>query len=84
MNNRFIPFAIYQQDSRLIVHVNLNDYGQGWKELEIPTRRRKSILHELDVKITRYRNDSNYRKNIGPGENVDMWIQDIVKYGGRD
>ena len=72
-------FVMYQQDSRLIVQVNL--YGQGWKELEIPIRRRKSILRELDVKINRYHNDSNYRKNIGPGENVDAWIQDLVKYG---
>ena len=84
MNNRFIPFAMYQQDSRLIVHINLNDYGQGWKELEIPTRRRKSILHELDVKINRYRNNCDYRNNIGPNENVDVWLQDLVKYGRRD
>jgi len=65
---------------RLTICVNLTDYGQGWKALDIPVHNRRSILKELDQKLKRYRNDSNYRRNIGPFENVDAWLNDIVRF----
>lgn len=65
---------------KLIICVNLTEYGQGWKVLDIPVHNRTHILRELDKKVKRYRSDSNYRRNIGPFENVDAWLNDIVRF----
>lgn len=75
-----LAYKGYMKGEKLTICVNLTDYGQGWKALDIPIRNRRTILKELDQKIRRYRNDSNYRRNIGPHENVDAWLNDIVRF----
>lgn len=73
-----IKMAGFYTGNKLIMHINLTEEGAGWKEVEIPKENRDLILKKLDKAIQKYRNDSNYRKNIGPGSNVDHWLRDMI------
>lgn len=75
-----IPFAGYIKGGTFILCINLTDFGQGWKFLEIPQYQRNKHLKHLEKKINQYRNNSDYRRNIGPNENVDVWLQDHLNY----
>ena len=70
----------YWGNGRMVMHINLTDVGQGWHSVEIPVVRRRQALQVLERKIKQYKNDSNYRRNIGPRENIDSWLNDIVTY----
>ena len=71
-----ITYAGGYHGSQLTLMINLTDWGEGWKALEIPVKNRRKILERLDQKINMYNANSEYRRNIGPGENVDVWLMD--------
>lgn len=73
-----VKMAGFYTGSKLVMHINLTEEGAGWKEVEIPKKNRDKILKQLDEAVQRYRNDINYRKNIGSGENVDAWLKDMT------
>lgn len=76
-----IPYAGHLLgNGQMILHINLTEFGQGWHSVEIPIVRRRQVLLTLERKIEQYKSSSNYRCNIGPGHNIDSWLNDIVTY----
>ena len=73
-----VSMAGFYTGNKLIMKINLIEEGVGWKEVEIPKENRNMVLKKLDKAVKKYRNDSNYRKNIGLGSNVDHWLKDMV------
>lgn len=75
-----ISYAGHSHMDQLTLYINMTDWGQGWKKLKIPIHNRSKILRALDRKLEMYNSNCDYRRNIGPGENVDCWLEDTVKF----
>lgn len=76
-----IPYAGHNWgNGRMVMHINLTEFGQGWHSIEIPIAGRRKALQAVERKIEQYKSDSNYRRNIGPDHNIDAWLNDIVTY----
>lgn len=74
-----IPYAGHLRgNGQMVLHINLTKCGQGWHSVEIPVRRRSQVLQAIERKINLYKSSSDYRHNIGPGHNIDSWLNDII------
>ena len=67
-------------NGQMAMHINLTEFGEGWHSVEIPIVRRRQALLTFERKIKQYKSSSNYRRNIGPGHNIDTWLNDIVTH----